>query len=307
MRPSRVLARLHQGHPVLFYALHFTDASVWELASLIGIDCLWLDLEHHGHTLETAAQLIRAARVGTSDVIARPAKGEWMRMQRMPQRRRSARAGPLVQVRPLGRAGLRRGRRRRALLQHRPGPVRSPGQRADVLDRANRRRKNLASGRRNPGRCRRRRRDARSWRLLGAGGISRPNRSSPCAASPRPPGPSRRQHRQTLGHHRGRCWASQTVDRRRSEAPVQRCRHPGRQKRPAATPPRLAAIGTRLPRPIFPSVVGSGLGCPTQSTWAAGTIFRSRLWQNPGNDPGNWAEIESATSRRALIAGRCCR
>jgi len=83
MRPSRVLARLHQGHPVLFYALHFTDASVWELASLIGIDCLWLDLEHHGHTLETAAQLIRAARVGTSDVIARPAKGEWMRMQRM--------------------------------------------------------------------------------------------------------------------------------------------------------------------------------------------------------------------------------
>ena len=83
MRMSRVKAGLREGRPVLFYALHLDDPSVWELASLIGPDCLWLDLEHHSHSLRTAAELMRAARVGTSDVIARPGKGEFMRMQRM--------------------------------------------------------------------------------------------------------------------------------------------------------------------------------------------------------------------------------
>ena len=83
MRPSRVKARLREGHPVLFFALHMEDPSIWEMTSLMGPDCIWLDLEHHSHSLRTAGELMRAARVGTSDVIARPAKGEFMRMQRM--------------------------------------------------------------------------------------------------------------------------------------------------------------------------------------------------------------------------------
>lgn len=83
MRKSRVVSRLREDQPVVFYCLHLNDPSVWELASLIGPDCLWLDLEHHVHSVETASELIRAARVGSSDVIARPAKGEFMRMQRL--------------------------------------------------------------------------------------------------------------------------------------------------------------------------------------------------------------------------------
>ena len=83
MRMSRVKAALRKDRPALFYCLHLEDPSVWEMASLIGPDCLWLDLEHHSHSLRTASELMRAARVGTSDVIARPAKGEFMRMQRM--------------------------------------------------------------------------------------------------------------------------------------------------------------------------------------------------------------------------------
>ena len=83
MRKSRVVAKLRENQPVLFYGLHFTDPSVWELASLIGVDCLWFDMEHHAHSMETAANLFRAARTGTSDIISRPAKGEWMRMSRM--------------------------------------------------------------------------------------------------------------------------------------------------------------------------------------------------------------------------------
>jgi 4-hydroxy-2-oxoheptanedioate aldolase len=49
----------------------------------MGFDGIWMDLEHHATSLETAGNLMRAARVGTSDIIVRPAKGEYMRMGRM--------------------------------------------------------------------------------------------------------------------------------------------------------------------------------------------------------------------------------
>jgi len=83
MRPSRVKRKLANGEPVLISAFHFFDPSVYELASLMGLDGLWLDLEHHPTSVETAATLIRAARVGVADVVARPAKGEFMRMARL--------------------------------------------------------------------------------------------------------------------------------------------------------------------------------------------------------------------------------
>lgn len=83
MRPSTVRAKLNNNEPVLIYCLHLTDPSVWEMLSLIGVDAIWLDMEHHGHNMETAGHLCRAARVGSSDVMARPAKGEYMRMGRM--------------------------------------------------------------------------------------------------------------------------------------------------------------------------------------------------------------------------------
>jgi 4-hydroxy-2-oxoheptanedioate aldolase len=83
MRPSRTKAKLQRGEPVLVTTLHLTDPSMFELVSLMGYDCIWMDMEHHSYTLETAAGLMRAARVGAADVLARPAKGEFMRMQRM--------------------------------------------------------------------------------------------------------------------------------------------------------------------------------------------------------------------------------
>jgi 4-hydroxy-2-oxoheptanedioate aldolase len=83
MRPSRVLKKLRDNSPVLVTTLHLADPSCFELASLMGFDCLWIDLEHHAHSLETVNNLMRAARVGTSDIIARPAKGEFMRLARL--------------------------------------------------------------------------------------------------------------------------------------------------------------------------------------------------------------------------------
>lgn len=64
-------------------ALALTDPTIAELASLLGFDCLWIDLEHSSRSLESVSHLMRGARVGCADVIARPAKGELMRMSRM--------------------------------------------------------------------------------------------------------------------------------------------------------------------------------------------------------------------------------
>jgi 4-hydroxy-2-oxoheptanedioate aldolase len=83
MRPSKIKAKLARKEPVLLTSLALTDPSVFELTSLMGFDGIWLDLEHHVLSVETAATLMRAARVGTSDVMARCAKGEFMRMGRL--------------------------------------------------------------------------------------------------------------------------------------------------------------------------------------------------------------------------------
>lgn len=83
MRTSRVRAKLRSDLPVLIPALALNDAAIFELASLMGFDGLWVDVEHRTHSLESVAGLMRAARVGRSDIIARPAKGEFMRMGRL--------------------------------------------------------------------------------------------------------------------------------------------------------------------------------------------------------------------------------
>lgn len=83
MRPSVAKAKLARNEPVLVTCLHLTDPSVYELTSLYGYDVIWMDLEHHTYSAETAAILMRSARVGSSDIMARPAKGEYMRMGRL--------------------------------------------------------------------------------------------------------------------------------------------------------------------------------------------------------------------------------
>jgi 4-hydroxy-2-oxoheptanedioate aldolase len=83
MRISRVKQKLQQGQPAAITAVQFVDPAIFEMVSLMGFDGIWMDMEHHFHSLETAGQLVRAARVGVADVIARPAKGEFMRMGRM--------------------------------------------------------------------------------------------------------------------------------------------------------------------------------------------------------------------------------
>jgi 4-hydroxy-2-oxoheptanedioate aldolase len=83
MRASCIKRKLRHGEPVLITCLHLVDPSIFELTSQMGFDGIWMDMEHHPYSLESAAHLMRAARVGTSDILIRPAKGEYMRMGRM--------------------------------------------------------------------------------------------------------------------------------------------------------------------------------------------------------------------------------
>ena len=59
MRSSKIKAKLAKGEAALCTQLHITDPSVFELTSLMGLDAIWMDLEHHGYSLETAGQLMR--------------------------------------------------------------------------------------------------------------------------------------------------------------------------------------------------------------------------------------------------------
>ena len=83
MRNSVIKSKFRRNQPALITTLHFVDPSAFEMTSLMGFDGIWMDLEHHAYSVETAATLMRAARVGTSDIVTRPAKGEFMRMARL--------------------------------------------------------------------------------------------------------------------------------------------------------------------------------------------------------------------------------
>lgn len=83
MKKSRIKSKLSKNEPVLSTTLHLNDPSIFELVSLMGIDGVWIDLEHQSRSLETAAQMMRALRCGSSDAIARAAKGEFPRISRL--------------------------------------------------------------------------------------------------------------------------------------------------------------------------------------------------------------------------------
>ena len=70
MRRSRIKAKFRANEPALVVCLHLLDACVYELTSLMGFDGIWMDLEHHPTSLETATTLMRASRVGSTDIVA---------------------------------------------------------------------------------------------------------------------------------------------------------------------------------------------------------------------------------------------
>ena len=64
--------------------LHLADPALAEMVAMLPfIDCLWLDFEHGPLSMETGGDMMRVARLAGCDVLARPAKGEFMHMGRM--------------------------------------------------------------------------------------------------------------------------------------------------------------------------------------------------------------------------------
>ena len=84
MKKSLVKARWAEGRAATCAILHLADGAYAEFAAAQdAFDCIWYDLEHGPITVEHAADLFRAVRLQGKDVMARPGKGEFMRMGRM--------------------------------------------------------------------------------------------------------------------------------------------------------------------------------------------------------------------------------
>ena len=84
MKKSLVKERWAEGKAATCAILHLADGAYAEFtAAQPCFDCIWYDLEHGPISLERAADLFRAVRLQGKDVMARPGKGEFMRMGRM--------------------------------------------------------------------------------------------------------------------------------------------------------------------------------------------------------------------------------
>lgn len=57
MKKCIVKAKLARRKPVRITQMHLTDGSLFEMTSLMGFDCIWMDLEHHAYSDETAIPL----------------------------------------------------------------------------------------------------------------------------------------------------------------------------------------------------------------------------------------------------------
>lgn len=84
MKKSLVKARWCEGKVATCAILHLADGAYAEFAAAQdAFDCIWYDLEHGPISVERASDLFRAVRLQGKDVMARPGKGEFMRMGRM--------------------------------------------------------------------------------------------------------------------------------------------------------------------------------------------------------------------------------
>ena len=84
MFKSKIKAKLAKNQTAHVVCLHLTDPTLHEMVGLMGFDGIWIDMEHHVFGLESAQDLMRAARIGSgADIFVRPARGEFMRLARM--------------------------------------------------------------------------------------------------------------------------------------------------------------------------------------------------------------------------------
>jgi 4-hydroxy-2-oxoheptanedioate aldolase len=76
-RPSRLLANVRQGRPVVILKLNLSDPRVVEIAGLSGADAVWLCNEHVPNDWIALENQIRAARLHNMDTIVRVSRGSY--------------------------------------------------------------------------------------------------------------------------------------------------------------------------------------------------------------------------------------
>ena len=77
MRLSRVLKKLRSGQLASCIKINLADPRVTEIASMCGIDCLWLDMEHVPSDWSVIENQIRSAKVYDVDTLVRVARGSY--------------------------------------------------------------------------------------------------------------------------------------------------------------------------------------------------------------------------------------
>lgn len=77
MKTSIVKQKLAKNEPAFCTTLHLADPFAFELAGTLGVEGIWLDMEHRPYTLESAARMMIALRAGGgTDVIVRVSRHE---------------------------------------------------------------------------------------------------------------------------------------------------------------------------------------------------------------------------------------
>ena len=77
MRPSKILKKLRSGQLASCVKINLADPRVTEIASMCGIDCLWLDMEHVPSDWSVIENQIRSAKVYDVDTLVRVARGSY--------------------------------------------------------------------------------------------------------------------------------------------------------------------------------------------------------------------------------------
>ena len=77
MRPSRVLAKLRSGKVASCTKLNLPDPQVAEIAASLGIDCVWVDMEHVPVDFRDISDQVRAAKLHDVDALVRVPRGSY--------------------------------------------------------------------------------------------------------------------------------------------------------------------------------------------------------------------------------------
>ena len=75
MRKSRVLEKLRNGEVVSCFKINFADSRVIEIAAMLGVDCVWTDMEHVPNDISTIEKQVLAAKAYDTDILVRVSRG----------------------------------------------------------------------------------------------------------------------------------------------------------------------------------------------------------------------------------------